>query len=213
MNFAMLGWFFKLPGAGHLWFVTMIMSCYLLFVFLAKVNLSKNKQTWLLAVGCIVGQIIFEYLHLPGYFFLILFYCSIGFNYAISLEQFLNRTNFLPIALFALLMNIITFSLICRGDIMIGFLPYYYVTTLSGISMFAFLYKCFIRFKPSYITCFISAISYELYLVHHPLCVGPTNLFKPLCCAPVSIVLILCFSIMGAYLLSKIANFILKLQR
>ena len=35
-NMLMLGWFSKLPGLGHLWFVTMILACYMSFAIIGR---------------------------------------------------------------------------------------------------------------------------------------------------------------------------------
>ena len=45
MNFAFLGWFDKLPGNGHLWFLTMIFMCYVLFCILSKFKPEKFNNT------------------------------------------------------------------------------------------------------------------------------------------------------------------------
>lgn len=39
MNFVGLGWFGKLPNIGHLWFVTMIIFCYTMYVCVAKTQI------------------------------------------------------------------------------------------------------------------------------------------------------------------------------
>lgn len=42
MNFIGLGWFAKLPNMGHLWFVTMIAICYIMYVVIVNSNMSKK---------------------------------------------------------------------------------------------------------------------------------------------------------------------------
>lgn len=39
MNYLMLGWFAKLPYCGHLWFVTMILFCYILFAISLNIEI------------------------------------------------------------------------------------------------------------------------------------------------------------------------------
>lgn len=74
-NIFMLGWFAKLPGLGHLWFVTMIMVCYVMFSILRKNPLRyKHVRLWLLFIP---SQIVLELCNLPGYFFLVLMYCGL----------------------------------------------------------------------------------------------------------------------------------------
>lgn len=58
MNFCFLGWFAKLPGLGHLWFVTMIIICYILFVGLA--NFRKNFRL----IGWFQCLLLHSYAHM-----------------------------------------------------------------------------------------------------------------------------------------------------
>lgn len=49
LNFLMLGWIGKLPGLGHLWFVTMIVACYVLFAALRqRPERFRHPVVWLL---------------------------------------------------------------------------------------------------------------------------------------------------------------------
>ena len=80
MNFVGLGWFISFPNNGHLWFVTMIIFCYLMYVLSAKYLCISQLYEWvgvkwaiLLAFGCIL-EIAIDYIHLPGYVFMILCY-------------------------------------------------------------------------------------------------------------------------------------------
>lgn len=50
LNTFFLAWFCKMPGVGHLWFVTMIVFCYLSFVMLSKyqiINKLFGGGVWL----------------------------------------------------------------------------------------------------------------------------------------------------------------------
>ncbi len=46
MNFVGLSWFAKFPNIGHLWFVTMIILCYIMYVVCAKIQII-SKLNWL----------------------------------------------------------------------------------------------------------------------------------------------------------------------
>lgn len=64
----MVGWFSKLPGLGHLWFVTMIMACYVTFAIIGyKPEVFKKPAIW--AVFCLPLHIVVAQMGLPGYFF------------------------------------------------------------------------------------------------------------------------------------------------
>lgn len=67
-NMLMVGWFSKLPGLGHLWFVTMIMACYVTFAIIGyKPEVFKKPAIW--AVFCLPLHIVVAQMGLPGYFF------------------------------------------------------------------------------------------------------------------------------------------------
>ena len=56
-NMLMVGWFSKLPGLGHLWFVTMIMACYVTFAIIGyKPEVFKKPAIW--AVFCLPLHIV-----------------------------------------------------------------------------------------------------------------------------------------------------------
>lgn len=46
MNFMGLCWFAKLPNIGHLWFVTMIVLCYLMYVSVCKTQIISKLNRW-----------------------------------------------------------------------------------------------------------------------------------------------------------------------
>ena len=67
-NMLMVGWFSKLPGLGHLWFVTMIMACYVTFAIIGyKPEAFKKPVLWV--AFCLPLHIIVAHMGLPGYFF------------------------------------------------------------------------------------------------------------------------------------------------
>lgn len=39
MKFVGLGWFGKLPNIGHLWFATMIIFCYIMYIYVTKIQI------------------------------------------------------------------------------------------------------------------------------------------------------------------------------
>ena len=46
INFIGLGWVLSIPCNGHLWFVTMIIFCYLMYIFSAKFCLINHANKW-----------------------------------------------------------------------------------------------------------------------------------------------------------------------
>lgn len=169
MNFAMLGWFKKLPYCGHLWFVTMIMLCYVLFASLIHITNKKKASVLLLAV-CFVGQALLWHLHLPAYMFLVLLLSGLFMMFSDQIIRVLNRIGFIPSFIMGGITNGVYFVLINCNYLTIGDLGYYYFGCLCGITMFVFLYNLFRIIPVGKPLALISIGSYQIYLVHHPLC-------------------------------------------
>mgnify|MGYP000036037762 FL=1 len=170
MNFLLLGWFYKLPGCGHLWFVTMIFSCYALFYFLSKRLSYNNIMALCLLVLCVIGQIILEWCGLPGYYFLILLMCGLGFLYASPIIQFIKAVKIWWILIAFCVIKLGFYYALQYGYLQIGNLSYYYVAVLSAILSFIVLFRLFEKIHVGRFFQFISVYSYQIYLVHHPLC-------------------------------------------
>ena len=207
----MLGWFAKLPGLGHLWFVTMIMACYVMFSVLRQYP-EKFRKIWLWLL-CIPLSIMLEATGLPGYFFLIIMCSGLGFIYARDIIRLLGKANALPVVAIAVIINLSVVYLLKFSTIGSWSLLYYYATACSGLSLFCALYKLFEKSNHIVTLCWISSLSYEIYLIHHPLCIGPLNLFGMLPNLPslVIVLLILAARFVGALMLHKLAEFISKI--
>lgn len=205
-NMLMFGWFAKLPGLGHLWFVTMIMACYVTFAIIGR-NPEAFKKPAIWALLCLPLHIIVAQMGLPGYFFLILLYCSLAFLYAQEIVKWLNAVPVWMIVVAAALVNAASYLLIYNKIIDNGIIANY-VTTIGGLTMFALLYRIFKVYSPGKLLCGISSISYELYLVHHPFCLGELsyfNLFPALSDCVVTL-LIFVTSIVCAYILKQLSG-------
>lgn len=179
MNFCLLGWFDKLPGFGHLWFVTMIVLCYLLFVGLGYVKRSVNGW-WSLpafAVTTLCACITCQH-GLPGYLFLILFYCGMLFFYGQLMLKWALLMSKGLLTVLALMTNGVVLLLFYKGVLHNGNLEMHYVTALCGIFLLLWLYRMFVNYTLGIALLYLSGISYEIYLVHHPFCFGKFSLFQ-----------------------------------
>jgi len=204
LNFLFLGWFAKLPENGHLWFVTMIMLTYGSYVFLSRVR-EKNKCK--VALGLLVLlplSIVVSLLGLPGYCLLMLMSCDLIFFYAEQIRNYLSKLSWNQVLCHYIFANLIALVLFREKMIEIGHIAYYYITLLTGIASFLLLYKLFCKRSVARFLVFTSSISFELYLVHHP--ISNYHLFLPLTNSkPLSVILIFLLSYMGAYILHKIS--------
>ena len=204
----MLGWFSKLPYCGHLWFVSMILFCYILFTISLNV---KNKVLFLtnLLIVCIVGQIIFTMIHFPAYMFLILFLSGVTMIYPTNILFLIDRINIWPMLIITALFNAYYYFLINRHFLIIGNLEYYYMAGISGLTMTIGLYKLFKKIGVSKYLTYISTLSYQIYLVHHPLC--NTNYISNIIGSKIlAIILIFFTSIYCAYILNSLGNFLIS---
>lgn len=208
LNYLMFGWFAKLPYCGHLWFVTMILFCYVLFTVSLNVN---EKRLFLvgLLILCIGGQVIFCIAHLPAYMFLILFLSGVTMIYSTDILYLIDKINMSIAFIITISINICYYLLINNGLLTIGNLDYYYMGGISGITMLVGLYKLFKKIPVSKFLTLVSALSYQIYLVHHPLC--NTNYISRLVNSKfIAIILIVTISILLAYILKISGEFLMS---
>lgn len=208
LNILMLGWISKLPGLGHLWFVTMIVACYFLFWSINKfTKIRKSIKFFLLCIISLTIQFTLERLHLPSYIGLVLLYSGIVYLYSHFITNWISTVNFKILLICTFIINAYCIIGLYLKHFQIGELLYYYITTICGITVFIILYKFFKKYKPNHILLFISSISYELYLTHHPLCFVQyfTQISHSIILA---IFIIITLSISSAYMLNRITTHI-----
>lgn len=205
LNFMMLGWIAKLPNCGHLWFVSMILICYTVFSFLLYTE-NKKRATIVVFTECILGQLIFEYLNLPSYLFIILLISCIGMLYSHQITQLFD---YIPISwatFFLLVTNVPFLIMIYSKNLIIGHLNYYYIACICGTSVLLFLYKFFKHAPVGRILMIISLYSYQIYLVHHPLC-NVTGIAEKVNSKTLAIIIILTATIILSALLKWCSDF------
>lgn len=207
-NYLMLGWFAKIPYCGHLWFVTMILFCYIFFTISLNI---KNKLLLLinLSITCIIGQVIFNIIHFPAYMFLILYVSGIFMLYSSDILYLMNEFKTWIVFIVTSSINVIYYFLISSNFLVIGNLDYYYMAVMSGISMIILLYKLFQLTKVSKFLTWVSIFSYQIYLVHHPLC--NTNWINKIVGSQfLAVITIFLMSFFCAYVLTRFRNFIIS---
>lgn len=172
MNFAFLSWFDKQPAIGHLWFITMIMACYTMFVILSKKRYHVNSYIWIIIfILCISANYFAETQKLPaGYSLLYLATSCFLFLNASRFIDFTERISFKVYIPIFLIINITTIFLFLNDSYSSAATISYLLGCICGISWMIILLKAgpFIKNRGVYI--YLSSISYEIYLVHHPLC-------------------------------------------
>ena len=171
LNFCFMGYLWKLPGNGHLWFLTIIMLCYMMFSFLSRVKVSNMVLYGIMLVG-LVFFLVLESLGIPGHSFMTLAICAVLFTKAdqvLSLVNTISKTIWIP---GILLFNTVSMFLFMNGLFEQSRIATYLLINIIGLSWLILFMAVSPRAKNSIVT-FISGISFEIYIVHHTLCAGP----------------------------------------
>lgn len=171
LNFLFLGAFAKLPGNGHLWFLTVMMMCYGLFVLLSW----RRFGNWALSIMglvCFALYLVLECNGLPGNFMLIIGLSGFVFSRSGIVFRIVDKICKSLLTLIFIGISILGILLFEHGLFESNRIIAYLVLDLFGIIAFLFLLKI-VPSTSNVIIGFISSISYELYLVHHTFCAVP----------------------------------------
>lgn len=205
LNYLLLGWFSKLPLIGHLWFVTMIVACYIMFDFLRK-RTNSMSTIILLTIVCLVGQFVLSYLNFPGHFFLTLMVCGIAFMRANKIVELLQKVKIGWVLPFAIIWKVLYYFAIECEVIQIHQLPYFYAACISGVVSIAVFFWIFTNITVGKMLLVISAYSYQIYIVHHPFSRIISSFDNYINSTVLSVVFIYLFSFALAYILKRIAD-------
>ena len=209
-NFIFLGWAFKLPGNGHLWFLTVIWLCYAIFFGFSRVNRYRwnNMFVWLLLVLLMVTSVLFvEHFNFPGHAFPILLLAAFAFRNASAIVEKIKSMDFMFLFWqFVVISSIITCVFSIYKVYQISRPLSYLFCNVEGLSVMAFLIR--VDYSKRYsIISWISGITFELYLVHHGYCLGAFSVINKDHMLW-SLILLLSVSLISAYIIKKIAKVI-----
>lgn len=166
---------------GHLWFLSMIMLCYIYILIVSKINLKSNKNIFVFLIVTLI--ILFEYLCfkvninpriittllLFSFFF---FKGNIFLNFCKKIKMILYFPIYLTLNIIALYILYIYNGLI---DYKLCASILSSVIAFSNVTFF----MCVLKDAPSNkIVGFFSMISFEIYLVHHPLILGKYSIIS-----------------------------------
>lgn len=211
MHMIFLPWFDKLPGFGHLWFITMIVSCYI-FIYYITIIYRYNKQYLIYGGGGIlllftitaIQDVLYNY-NIPAYFvYYIFLYCVVFIN-ANTIIQFIKNIELKLLIIITLSLNIFVLWLYYNGIFEYKSISYP-ISIICATNIFIFLFKVLLNIKENRYISFISNISFEIYLVHHVLCFGNYSIYYIFNLSPFVGFLIILFTSIGlAYLLHRIS--------
>lgn len=171
LNFAFMGYIAKLPGNGHLWFLTVMMMCYVECLLVCRYYEKLRSFATCFLLVLVVMMIVSESFGFPGNAFAIL--GLYGFV-LLKRDWFLEKAKCMGkiACICTVALNVITLILDNEGLFLQYRIIHYLLTYLCGISLLALLVKIMPE-KENKAIRFISGISFEMYLVHHTLCNGP----------------------------------------
>ncbi len=212
LNFLFLGWIAKLPGNGHLWFLTVLTVCYAIFYYVSKSVCDRfnNRGVWITMLVMVMGStVLVERFNIPGHAFPVLLITTFTFINAKGIIEMVKCVGIRVMILQFVVITTIIVTTFCILDIYKIYRPLSYLLyTIEGISIMLFLLS--LNYKHQYaVVSWISSISFELYLVHHGFCQGAFSVLNdknPL----VSLVLLLFVSLVSVYMLKLIVGQVQK---
>ena len=196
----------SVKNAGHLWFCSVIVICYLLLPLMNKYKekLISNFYPFsilIITISCLVGLVSKSY-GLLG-FYLLTFYIGYFFKNSINIVKV---KYFIPISL--IIVGLI-FRIIGKYLFDNTLLYETTITALTHIMMtigiFIFIYKLFNKFKASSITQkiinYFDELSYYIYIVHYMFIVGPISVMNITNNFVINLAIFIILTIMSAYVL------------
>ena len=176
LNMFMLSWFAKLPGAGHLWFATGMLFQYALLFGVTRLYVRTRIRGVALALIvltiCLFGQVMFVIIGVgQGYLLMMLASGVIAFLFGdriLRICKYANR-RMVALSLAICLMGIVG---LVWGWGRFNQTMYYWLCMAVAISI---IFGCLLTIKRVSLCggiIFVSSISYEIYLIHYPLCSG-----------------------------------------
>lgn len=196
----------SVDGLNHLWFLSVLMICYLLVPWLQRL---LNYKPWLL-VGVIIAASLVEFLFVQKMYancaWLLLFVAGMVYGRYESPKASLSVLVGAAVLLAAML------PFFRLEHLIDGAWAHYSVWLHCVVAVFIFAIIYYVIPKVIHETANlpvlkqIDKISYEVYLVHHPLIMGPLALLALTPYAGVNIVIILITTIALAYVCKQIVE-------
>ena len=202
----------RILGTGHLWFLTIIVICYLITILLNRnkeILVDRNKE---ILVTLVLFQIGCSYINaeLGVYIFYISFYIIF---YIFSLIKFKN-INFIILSCMALigLMVRIGGKIILDNTIIYENIIVLYSQAILAVYIFIVFTKkeYVLNIKLERIVKFLDSISYEIYLTHYIFIIGSFSVLKATDSIIINILLGILMTIIFSIVIKIIEKFIYK---
>lgn len=193
-----------IEGLNHLWFLTVLMFCYLTTPWVKKFITKHELWFFVLFVVCCIVEFLFLKKFYSLFAWIVLYYVGLIFGLHYS-------KNFSNIILVASAVVLIILGMEFKTDMLTSEeLKEYsiWLHCVLGLFLFSALYRCLSSIsisndKIGFVSHF-DKLSYDVYLIHHPLIMGPLSLMfiTKYSCLNVIIMLV------SVYLLARVFNLI-----
>lgn len=184
-EFAFLGWPVKLPGVGHLWFVTLISLCYLLIAILDRTPrlIDSAWKEAFAGAAAIALSLFLDRRGIPAAQApLYLFAFGFVWNHACEILPAFRRACSGTAPLLFLTAALLAVQCGCAAAFQSGLWEKsrtgaYVLGFFSGLSWIGYIVAVLERHplprRPSRVLFLAASVSFEVYLVHNPLARGP----------------------------------------
>ncbi len=171
LNFLLLGYLGKLPGNGHLWFLTILFVCYIEYVLFDRIRIKSTLFPYLFLMLMFVIMVIAETINFPGNAFAVFgLYGFVLLKQNIILRKSRNIRKWIFVLI--ILLNIMQFYLEIQGLFVKSRIFHYLLSDTNGFLLLCLLINIMPDIENKIIS-WISGISFEIYIVHYTLCAGP----------------------------------------
>ncbi len=198
----------RVPGGAHLWFVPVILLCYLITPFLYFFFRDENEEKRSFWIKCAIIFMLIVALSFVANGIAWLFCYFMGFAVR-KLVKYYNLTAYITAAV-AFVLNFIQILLeyILKSDFKGLTLITNYAHIALGALLFFVMKSLFSGIGESKILKLSDAFSYEVYLVHHFFILGPLSLMAVTDFVPLNTLIVFAAIAVGAFCAKYAANFL-----
>lgn len=200
---------------GHLWYLSMMMLCYVVLLFIRS-GMERLFRGWYLGVCALVTfgvSLLCIKVHIPCRIPIVLASYMVVFKRANEICSCIDKLKKIPISVMWILCNALCLGLFLFWNLNEKLLVRDFVVLVTSCSWLLFFMKVLNGMKCGRILGFISCVSFELYLIHHPFILGEWSwLNKAVLTGNIWINAILALLVMtiGAFILNKIGKITAK---
>lgn len=198
----------RIPNWGHLWFISLIVLCYLSIYLYTKITTHIKINAAVVVLISIIALIIVQFCNFtPILSNCIVYICTyvLIFTNTRPLMAFIEKQNSIQKVLIYLLLVAVCIILAHNKNFNKSNLHGLIIGVFSAILLFIVMFNLFNNKKANNFVCFISEISFEIYLVHNIFTLSDYSLAKHIENPILALICILTICITSGYCLKKIS--------